>query len=345
MTASLVVASAYGPAAASTRVRVLDWLRHLGVDAEILRYMGTANVRPGTLLRRPLDVLRAEAALRSRRRDPERLLISRSMGPFTAGRVEAALLRRAQWGVYDFDDALFADDRGGIYRYFGEATAWKPSVCAADLVVAGNDYLAEAASAHNSRVTVIPSCVAPDSYPQKREYALGEVPRLVWLGSPSTERFLQSIAPALLQVHRTTGARLTVISAGDASLGELSAMTDRVAWAGPLTDALLATADVGLMPLPDTPFTRGKCAYKLLQYGAAALPAVASPVGVNATVIEQLHGTAARRPDEWADAVQALLRAPETERRARGTAARAAVEKHYSYAAWADAFRKALQLD
>ena len=107
----LVIGSSYGPAGASTRVRALDWLLFLGLEAQVLDYLGTPNVRPGTLLRQPWGVVTAERRLRSlRRADPwERLLVSRSMGPFTRGRLEAALLERAGWGVYDFDDALYAD--------------------------------------------------------------------------------------------------------------------------------------------------------------------------------------------------------------------------------------------
>lgn len=92
-------------------------------------------------------MLRAERELRrlSKGAAPDRLLTSRSLGPFTAGRVEAALFRRAGCGVYDFDDALYADDRGGVHRFFGEAAGWARSVAAADMVLAGNETLAEAA--------------------------------------------------------------------------------------------------------------------------------------------------------------------------------------------------------
>lgn len=246
--------------------------------------------------------------------------------------------------MYDFDDALHDDRRGGVHRVFGEAAGWSTAVRGADLVVAGNDLLAEAASRLNPNVTVIPSCVDPDDYPVKEDYAVGEVPRLLWLGSPSTEPYLDEVAPALLQVHRATGARLTVISAGSRPLGELEAMTDRVTWDGPRTDRLIAAADCGLMPLPDTAWSRGKCAYKLLQYGAAGLPSVASPVGVNARVLEQLHGLPATDTGSWVDAVLALLSEPEAARRARGDAARRAVAEHYSFAAWQDDFLRALHL-
>ena len=328
------------------RVRVLDWLRTLGLQAEILQYIGTSNVRPRTLIGRPLDVAGAEVRLRREkgRPAPQRLLVSRSLGPFTGGRLEATLLGRAGWGVYDFDDALWADDRGGLHRFFGEGAGWSASVRGADLVVAGNAYLAEAAARLNPSVRIIPSCVDPSAYPVKQDYSIGAPPRLVWLGSPSTERYLQPIAPALLRVHASTGARLTLISAGRLPLGELEAMTDRVDWDGPRTDALLAEADCGVMPLPDTPFSRGKCAYKLLQYAAAGLPTIASPVGVNAQVIEQLGGLAAGDTDSWHTALVDVLRATDADRRAAGETARRAVEEHYSFAAWRGAFLDALRL-
>lgn len=341
----LLVGTSYGMAGSSSRVRVREWLRLLDLEAEVFDYLGSANVRPGTLIRSPRGVITAERRLRTLLRRPGfgRVLVCRSMGPFTRGRIEAEVLRRAEWGVYDFDDALYADARGGVHRFFGEASGWSTAVRAADLVIAGNELLAEEAGRLNKQVEVIPSCVHPADYPVKTRYEVGEVPRLMWMGSPSTESYLDGMAPALTEIHRRTGARLTVVSAGARPLGALDAMVDRVAWdAG--SNALLAQADCGLMPLPDTPFSRGKCAYKLLQYGAAGLPAVAAPVGVNARVLDQLGGLPATTTDEWVDAVLALLGESEAVRRSRGVQGRRAVEEHYSYAAWEPAFRRALRL-
>ena len=343
----LLVASSYGAAGASTRVRALDWLRHLRLPATIHSYLGTADVRPGTLREQPIGVVRAEMRLRAMRLRPApaRVMISRTMGPFTRGRVEAGLLHRARWGVYDFDDALWADVRPGVHRIFGQPVVWERAVRSADQVIAGNAYLAEAAAALNPEVRVIPSCVEPSDYRMKREYALGPVPRLVWMGSPSTEPYLQVIAPALLSAHRETGARLTLVSAGQRPLGELDRMVDRVPWRGAQTHDVLAAADIGIMPLPDTAFTRGKCAYKLLQYGASGLPVIASPVGVNAEVIGQLGGVpAAGSTACWLDAVLGVLGESDAARAARGRRARTAVEELYSFAAWRPEFLRALHL-
>src|SRR4051794_603500 len=111
----LVIGSSYGPAGASTRVRALDWMRFLGLEAQVLDYLGTPNVRPGTLLRQPWGVVTAERRLRSlRREDPwERLLGSPPMGPLTRGGVEAGPLGRAGRGGLDLDDPPYPGFPGG----------------------------------------------------------------------------------------------------------------------------------------------------------------------------------------------------------------------------------------
>jgi len=266
------------------------------------------------------------------------------MGPFTRGTLEAELLRRAAWGVYDFDDALWADRRTGVHRIYNEGIVWERSVRDADLVIAGNDHLCEAAARLNPAVVLIPSCVDPSGYPAKRQYELGAPPRLVWIGTPSNESYLDVAARALVEVNRLTGARLLLISAGTRPLGPLAHMTDRITWNGAASNRVLSSADCGIMPVPDNAYNRGKCAYKLLQYGAAGLPVVASPVGVNAQVIEQLHGLAATDTESWVRALREVLGEGEAARSARGAAARRAVEERYSFAAWRPTFLRALRL-
>jgi glycosyltransferase involved in cell wall biosynthesis len=135
--------------------------------------------------------------------------------------------------------------------------------------------------------------------------------------------------------------RLTVVSAGSRSLGPLDAIVDRTTWDPRTFSQILADADVGIMPLYDTEFSRGKCAYKVLQYGAAALPVVGSPVGTNATVLAELGG-AAPGPGEWVDAVASVFDASASTRMSLGDAARRAVEESYSFEAWETRWRVAV---
>ncbi|WP_312675644.1 hypothetical protein [Microbacterium sp.] len=330
--------TSYGRAAGSARVRVFDWLDRVDVPAISHSYLDGANNSPRTLLRDPRRVLAAESALRRASVRDATVLVSRQASPLSRGGVEARLLRRAATGVYDFDDALYLDRRGP----FPKASIWRAAVSAADRVIAGNATLAEEASRLNRDVLVIPSCVDPDQYTRKTDFAAQETPRAVWIGSPATERYLGDIAPALLRAHTELGMRLTVISAGRASLGPLDALVDRVEWS-PLTfGSALATADIGLMPTPDTPWARGKCGYKLLQYGAAALPMIGDPVGVNAEILQRADGLAPRTAGEWTDALLGFFGESAQRHRDRGNAGQRAVVEHYSFSAWEPVWRQAV---
>ena len=340
MTGRLRAVVPYGREGASSRVRVLDWIDELGLDADVVDYGGLANNRPGTLMKHPLTTLRGEIRVRRGMRSDSRLVLSREASPFSLGGLEASLLKRAAYGVYDFDDALFHDRGVGVRRLFSKARKCEAAVVAADHVIAGNDYLAEWVQKKNCAVTVIPSCVNPAKYAVKSSWAIDGSPRLVWMGSQSTEVFLESISEALLFVHQSRGARLTVVSgSGQRSLGSLDRMVDRVSWTPTTYTTVLASADIGISPLADTPYARGKCAYKLLQYGASGLPVIGSPVGANELALRRLRGLAPKSVDEWADALCELIDATSSAREVRGRAGRSAVAAHYSFEAWAPTWR------
>jgi glycosyltransferase involved in cell wall biosynthesis len=217
---------------------------------------------------------------------------------------------------------------------FSKAIKCRAAALSADTVIAGSTVIAEWANAYNSNVVLIPSCVDPGKYNAKQDWSVNEPPRVVWLGSPSTEQYLVSITAPLLEIRRRLGARLIVISAGSATLGPLDAMTTRVPWSEDLVGRILATGDVAVAPLIDTPYARGKCAYKVLQYAAAGLPVVGSPVGSNARALDRLGGTQAHSQSDWVDALFHILTAPQSERAEAGTRARSGVDQHYSFRAW-----------
>lgn len=332
--------TSYGRGAGSARVRVFDWIDHLGLDATGSSYLGLPANGLGALRRNLSRIPAAEHALRrdARRRDGP-VLLSRQASPFSNGAVEARLLRNAGRSVYDFDDALMFSPVSASERIWSKRRIWRRSVEAADVVIAGNAFLADQASARSREVVIVPSCVEPAHYAVKR-HADTEAPTAVWLGSPSTEKYLHAIAAPLLAAHRATGLRLVVISAGSAPLGPLDAMVTRVDWrAGTFADELLR-GDIGIMPLDDDLWSRGKCAYKLLQYGAAGLPLIASPVGENARVLDLADGIAARSAAEWSDGLVALVEDGASGRARRGAAARSAVEQHYSFTAWAASWQQ-----
>lgn len=343
-----IAVARYGATGASARVRLHDWFAHCGIRPEYWDYLGGSNNRLRTLLRQAPQVAKEE--FRLRRSTPmvagRTLVLSRGASPFSSGALEHDLLVRAGHAVYDFDDAIFAASPSRLSRrLWSENKVWDRCLEAADIVIAGSEFLAEVASSVRRDVVMIPSCVEPESYVRKRDYDISGSPRAVWIGSPSTEQFLINIADDLLLLNRRSGMRLKVISSGNRSLGALDTIVDRVDWSASSFSREIADADFGLMPLPDTEFERGKCAYKLLQYGACGLPLAGSPVGANVQALARLQGVSVvASRHAWVDAITSLLEASPKTRAELGGAGREGVEQHYSYAQWAPTWLKATGL-
>lgn len=337
MNKNLVTITPYGRSGASSRVRVFDWLDHLAMPAVSYTYLGAATSSPRTLLSNPIATTRAEYFTRRAARGlgNSNLLLSKFASPLSSGRVESRLLASARASVYDFDDAIMLARARGVRRLASHQKAWAAAVRASTRVIAGNNWLADRALelVEARKISIIPSCVEPLEYEQKAIYAVSGRPRVVWLGSPSTEVYLHAIADALLKLNHSFGLRLTVISAGGQDLGRLNAIVDRIEWRKTESARSLASFDLGIMPLPDDPFARGKCAYKLLQYGASGLPSLASPVGTNIEVARDGGTLLAKSNAEWVDSITNLLRASPREREAIGIRALNLVRQKYSFRA------------
>jgi len=343
----LTTVGCYGPAGASSRVRVFDWLSHLELDADVHSYLGTSSLRPSIVGRHPLGALKAEFDLRrlaSSRID--RLLISREASPFSSGEIESRLLLNANHGVLDIDDGLMWDIRNwrDPAAIFPKPVKITRAARVADVVIAGNETLLDWARPLAHYAVYIPSCVEPSDYLLPSSYEIIGRPRIVWLGSPSTEPFLRMIEKALLRVNFMTGARLTVISGGQRSLGPLDAIVDREQWSLHTVARLLAAADVAIAPMPDTQFTRGKCAYKILQYGASGLPIITSPVGANSVAACYLGAKSASTSEEWVHTLLESIEAPAIDRALSGQQALSGVVQNYSFSAWSKEWKDALSI-
>ena len=244
--------------------------------------------------------------------------------------IEARIVGRAAPRiVYDFDDAIYL----GKPDHPGEApdvSLWRRSkfaaTCrAADLVVAGSPVLAQEAKRWAHRVAVVPTAVDVSLYATNGRRT-GD--RLVWIGQSGNLPYLELIRPTLEKLSRELpNLALRVICNRFPEWPELR--IERVLWSGATESEALASSDVGLMPLSDDAWAAGKGAFKLLQYMAAGLPSVASPVGMNRTVVvEGATGYLAADPRAWLDSLRFLLRSPER-RRVMGEIARRRVEREY----------------
>lgn len=341
--AQLVAVSNYTRQAGSTRVRLYDWLRHLDLRADEQCYAGLPNSAPATLLRNLSAVARAERNLRTLDVRGRTVVMSRSASPLSRGGIETRLLGEAEHSVYDFDDAVYLQ-MSWRSRVAAAESKFAACVRAATVVVAGSDQLAEAAAEHRSDVVVIPSCIEPDDYRPKADWTLADRPRLVWIGSAATEDYLLPVLPALDRLYRALPFELTVISTGrhNPRFGQRPWIRT-VPWRIDSAASHLARADVAIAPLTDTPYARGKCAYKLLQYAASGLPTVGAPVGANRLALERFGATAI--DDDWFEPLLTLLEAPAGERERIGRQSMTGVRRWYSYAAWASAWMEAAHIE
>lgn len=339
------VVAPHGRGGASSRARVFAWLDQTGVPAVVSSYLSHRDSSPSYLLRHPLAVARAERRLRLFAISaPSLLLLHREASPLSRGAIERRLIKSARWSVFDFDDALHLDwGEGGMARRLApKAPKALGAVRAADRVIAGNQVLADWASNHNDDVIVIPTCVSPESYRRRETYELADPPRLGWIGTPNNEAYLRLIERPLWEIHRRTGARLTLIGSTERTLGDLEAFIDRIQWSETVQHAALAGIDIGLAPVPDLPYTRGKCGYKLLQYGAARIAMAGSPVGVNSAILGQFGMPAPDCDEDWVDSVVGLLEASTTTRAQLAQRAHLATKLHYSYEAWDERWRQSV---
>ncbi|HEX3603529.1 MAG TPA: glycosyltransferase family 4 protein [Steroidobacteraceae bacterium] len=234
--------------------------------------------------------------------------------------------------VFDVDDAIYVRKP----RRLGEIpdeSAWRRKKFAAtcrwvDAVAAGNDVLAGVAKASAQEIVVLPTSIDAASY-QPTLAGPADPPTVAWIGSPENLIYLDMIRPALVRLStRHRSLKLRVICSAFPNWGDVQ--IERVPWSSATEAQSLAGAHVGVMPLTDDAWSRGKCAFKLLQYMAAALPCVASPVGANTeAVVDGVNGFHASDIDEWERSLEKLIASPIL-RAAYGAAGRQRVEQRYS---------------
>ena len=208
--------------------------------------------------------------------------------------------------IADYDDATYNYDenkRAAVRTFLGRKI--DDVMQGAAIVVAGNAYLADRArSAGSRRVEIIPTVVDLEHYPLTGGAANATF-TIGWIGTPVTAPYLQVAADGLAAACSGGAARLVTIGSGPIKLEKVP--LDVREWSEETEAADMRGVDAGIMPLPDEPWERGKCGYKLIQYMACAKPVVASPVGVNRQIIDaEINGCLASTPEEWARALCTL---------------------------------------
>jgi glycosyltransferase involved in cell wall biosynthesis len=251
--------------------------------------------------------------------------------PWLPAWLELLLLRGRTPYVVDYDDAVF-------HRYDQHSASvvrWLLGqkidrvMRNARLVIAGNDYLANRATQAGAKwVEILPTVVDLDRYPLSKA-PQNEVFTIGWIGTPlKFFNYIKELAPVLKEICRDGGAKVVAIGAKETNIEDIP--LEIKPWSEATEVKEMQQFDVGIMPLTDTPFERGKCGFKLIQYMASSRPVIGSPVGVNAEIIEQgINGFHASSQAEWLQAFQ-KLKNDRYLRESMGLAGRKLVEDKYN---------------
>lgn len=333
----LLLLSRYGHLGASSRLRSYQYLPYLeaqGIEMTVAPLLGDDYVADLYRGRIPLVSVMESYWTRWRwlRRVAEfdAVWVEKEILPWVPAGLELGRLPRDFPLIADYDDAVF--HRYDRHRHAIVRTVLSRKIDAvmqrADLVMAGNDYLAERArQAGAQRVEFLPTVVDTERY-QTRPSPESPIITIGWMGSPATAHYLYQLAPVVQTLAATHTVRWVAVGANPAQLKSLPFTVLPWTEASEVTD--IQQFDIGIMPLPDEPFERGKCGYKLIQYMACGKPVIASPVGVNSVIVRNgVEGFLASSTEEWIASLQKLA-ANSALRKQMGQAGRVRVETEYS---------------
>lgn len=328
----------YGRAAASTRQRLLQYVPALAdagihvdvkpmLDDDYVAALASGAAYPKS---RILGAYRRRFADLGRAQQYDLLWVYAELFPKLPSLFEALAIKAGPPVIYDCDDAFFHDhERNAFLR-----DKLKPLIYGAAAVTAGNAYLAEYARRWNTNVQIVPTTLDTDAY-VPAAFRSGQPPVIGWIGSPSTWTYVRPFLALLAELCVAGRARFLAVGAGPTAEADLFEGMETRDWSEATEIADVQSMDIGIMPLSDEPWARGKCGYKLIQYMACGLPTVASPVGVNCDIVRHgVDGYIAETDEEWRSALSALLSDAGLRER-MGAAGRARTVERYSLASQA----------
>jgi glycosyltransferase involved in cell wall biosynthesis len=237
--------------------------------------------------------------------------------------------------IYDFDDAIWLTDKNRE-SFVERMLRWRSKagfICRWSYRIScGNAYLAGYARKFNSRVVINPTTIDTETLHNPKRYTVERDPSRItigWTGSHSTLKYLDGIVPVIQRLEEKFH-RVTFLIIADRNPELPLDHVTFIPWSKEHEARDLLKMDIGIMPLPDDEWTRGKCGFKALQYMAMEIPCVASPVGVNTEIIDQgINGFLAGNAEEWVASLEKLIN-DATLRIVMGQEGRKKVEALYS---------------
>ncbi|NBW35228.1 MAG: glycosyltransferase family 1 protein [Cytophagia bacterium] len=237
--------------------------------------------------------------------------------------------------IYDFDDAIWLTDKPNENRIekFVKSRSKVAKICSWSYKIScGNDYLASYAKQFNANVVVNPTTIDTEKLQASKSSKKDNINQNIvigWTGSHSTLKYLENISSILKKIEERFENVSFLVIANRAPSLNLKNLTF-IEWRAETEIEDLQKMDIGLMPLPDDEWAKGKCGFKALQYMALGIPPVISPVGVNNTIIQYgVNGFLADTEQEWLDVISKLIEGKEL-RKIIGVQASETVEKNYS---------------
>lgn len=272
--------------------------------------------------------------------DFDLVLLQREAFMTGSTRFERALAATGKPLIYDFDDAIWhmdVSEANRKLRWLKDPAKTSRIIGMATHVIAGNDFLADYARRFNSHVEVIPTVIDTERYVPASQPTNGPVV-IGWTGSYTTMAHLKNVLPMLKALHAQWGDRIRFRIISDRDFEAPGLPVENIRWSSATEAEDLASIDIGIMPLPDDEWSRGKCGFKGLQYMGMAKAVVLSRVGVNTTIVQDgENGFLAGQQDEWLEKLGQLITDADLRERL-GQAARRTVEQRYSVNAWRDRY-------
>lgn len=333
-----LVFAKYGDLAASTRqrfVQAMPYLAQQGITLDIAPLFDNAYL---ALLftkgkRRKLAIVHAyvrRLITLLRCSNYDFIFVQYELFPYLPGWFESLLRRTKKPIFYDMDDAIF-------HQYDNHPNPWVrrllgrklvPLLQQIDTAFCGNAYLQAYVAPYCTRTEIIPTTLDTTLFVPLADKPANHPPILGWIGSPSTWNYCAPLLDVIASF--TDEARLSALIIGAGHKAQARTNFEFCDWVEANEVLDIQRMDIGIMPVPDEPWARGKCGYKLIQYMACGIPVIASPVGVNSDIVTHgVNGFLASTEAEWRAAIEHLVR-DEALRKRMGEAGRKTVEARYS---------------
>ena len=305
---------------ASTRYRVVQWANHLAAAGFELRlepfYSSRAShvvYRRGRFFAKLLyfaaGVGRRLRVLLQLSRRVDIVLIHRELFPLGWLLMINRLRRFRGTVIYDYDDAMFLPQRRGrgALEWLERLETPRRLMALSDVVFAGNPFLAEYARKYAEHVVLLPTCIDTDRFRPLTHRVRGERLVVGWIGSHSTSKYIETLVPALERVAASIPFELYLVGCSVAVKSRAFSVVQKE-WTLQREVEDFQRCDVGVYPLWDDDWSRGKSGFKAIQFMACGVPVVASGVGVTREIItDGRNGLIATTEDDWAEKLTRLL--------------------------------------